>query len=244
MRYASGTVILSKRYTALQEKTRTLVLRQPCGCRSFCTQNLSIPAECESSSYQLIHKEKSHPKRGGIFLGGVGETRTLAPVTRPTPLAGAPRHQLEYYSVCRKIGCGEQPIRADLVVKKVWRRGRDSEPRRLLSQSSIVCYRKLTRFLPTHQPRRNKKNTRKGVLLVWRRGRDSNPWLFRVTGFQDRLLKPLGHLSVCLTHIIIPFLVASVNRETADFLKISHSCKIRVDRFCRNIHSSNSALCA
>ena len=31
--------------------------------------------------------------------GGEGETRTPAPVTRPTPLAGAPRHQLEYFSV-------------------------------------------------------------------------------------------------------------------------------------------------
>ena len=112
--------------------------------------------ECESSSYQLFYKEKDHPEWDGLFLGGVGETRTLAPVTRPTPLAGAPRHQLEYYSVCRKIGCGEQPIRADSVVKK-----------------------------------------------VWRRGRDSNPWLFRVTGFQDRLLKPLGHLSVQSTQIIL-----------------------------------------
>jgi len=34
-----------------------------------------------------------------FFVGGVGETRTLAPrFRRPTPLAGAPRHQLEYYS--------------------------------------------------------------------------------------------------------------------------------------------------
>ena len=31
---------------------------------------------------------------------------------------------------------------------------------------------------------------------VWRRGRDSNPWHLRVTGFQDQLLKPLGHLSL------------------------------------------------
>ena len=31
---------------------------------------------------------------------------------------------------------------------------------------------------------------------MWRREWDSNPRLFRVTGFQDRLLKPLGHLSV------------------------------------------------
>ena len=32
------------------------------------------------------------------FSGGEEETRTPAPVTRPTPLAGAPRHQLEYFS--------------------------------------------------------------------------------------------------------------------------------------------------
>ena len=38
----------------------------------------------------------------GVWIGGVGETRTLAPLfTRPTPLAGAPRHQLEYYSMVR-----------------------------------------------------------------------------------------------------------------------------------------------
>ena len=34
-----------------------------------------------------------------LFRGGEGETRTPAPVTRPTPLAGAPRHQLEYFSM-------------------------------------------------------------------------------------------------------------------------------------------------
>ena len=31
--------------------------------------------------------------------GGEGETRTLAPVSRPMPLAGAPLHQLEYFSI-------------------------------------------------------------------------------------------------------------------------------------------------
>ena len=35
-------------------------------------------------------------------FGGEGETRTPAPVTRPTPLAGAPRHQLEYFSIGNK----------------------------------------------------------------------------------------------------------------------------------------------
>ena len=33
------------------------------------------------------------------YFGGEEETRTPAPVTRPTPLAGAPRHQLEYFSI-------------------------------------------------------------------------------------------------------------------------------------------------
>ena len=34
-----------------------------------------------------------------FLFGAEGETRTLAPVTRPTPLAGAPRHQLEYFCI-------------------------------------------------------------------------------------------------------------------------------------------------
>ncbi len=54
------------------------------------------------------------------FYGGVGETRTLAPgFSQPTPLAGAPRHQLEYYSVCRIY----KNIRF-----RFWRRERDSNP--------------------------------------------------------------------------------------------------------------------
>ena len=34
-----------------------------------------------------------------FYFGGEEETRTPAPVTRPTPLAGASLHQLEYYSM-------------------------------------------------------------------------------------------------------------------------------------------------
>ena len=37
------------------------------------------------------------------FDGAEGETRTLAPVSRPTPLAGAPRHQLEYFCIGNKL---------------------------------------------------------------------------------------------------------------------------------------------
>ena len=36
-----------------------------------------------------------------IIDGGDGGTRTLAPVSRPTPLAGAPLHQLEYISIVK-----------------------------------------------------------------------------------------------------------------------------------------------
>ena len=43
----------------------------------------------------LINKDFST-----ILFGAEGETRTLAPVSRPTPLAGAPRHQLEYFCKC------------------------------------------------------------------------------------------------------------------------------------------------
>ena len=41
-----------------------------------------------------------HTKRCIGLFGAEGETRTLAPVSRPTPLAGAPRHQLEYFCKC------------------------------------------------------------------------------------------------------------------------------------------------
>ena len=41
---------------------------------------------------------KKHPCGCYLFIGGVGEIWTLAPVSRPIPLAGAPLQPLEYYS--------------------------------------------------------------------------------------------------------------------------------------------------
>ena len=85
-------------------------------------------------------------KKNGVtsFLslhhGGEGETRTPAPVTRPTPLAGAPRHQLEYFSICDVDKNNINYIVAERV---------GFEP-------TVPC---------------------------------------GITGFQDQLLKPLGHLS-------------------------------------------------
>ena len=60
--------------------------------------------------------------------GGVGETRTLAPgFSRPTPLAGAPRHQLEYNSIgtsCQgvqlNLGGGESGIRTHGPLRDHW----------------------------------------------------------------------------------------------------------------------------
>ena len=61
---------------------------------------LSSPAEVEpqANTDALIETKKDDRFHGRLTFGGEGGTRTLAPVTRPTPLAGLPRHQLEYFS--------------------------------------------------------------------------------------------------------------------------------------------------
>ena len=51
-------------------------------------------------SLRLHNKKSRRQKAVGIF-GADGEIRTLAAVTHPTPLAGAPRHQLEY--ICKTV---------------------------------------------------------------------------------------------------------------------------------------------
>ena len=42
-------------------------------------------------------KNNRHPCGIPVIFGAEGEIRTLAAVSHPTPLAGAPRHQLEYF---------------------------------------------------------------------------------------------------------------------------------------------------
>lgn len=51
---------------------------------------------------KLQTKRKDTKEKTSVSFGAEGETRTLAPVARPTPLAGAPRHQLEYF--CKLTG--------------------------------------------------------------------------------------------------------------------------------------------
>ena len=49
----------------------------------------------------LSYKNEKSPWKSRTFSGGEGEIWTLAPVTRPTPLAGAPLRPLEYFSILR-----------------------------------------------------------------------------------------------------------------------------------------------
>ena len=74
---------------------------------SLCEQFILCPfllrkkmdEEFESPCPFCIIQKKGTGENPDTFLGAEGETRTLAPVTRPTPLAGAPRHQLEYFCI-------------------------------------------------------------------------------------------------------------------------------------------------
>ena len=74
---------------------------------SLCEQFILCPfllrkkmdEEFESPCPFCIIQKKGTGENPDTFSGAEGETRTLAPVTRPTPLAGAPRHQLEYFCI-------------------------------------------------------------------------------------------------------------------------------------------------
>ena len=71
-----------------------------------------------------------------------------------------------------------------------------------------LANRPLNRLGTSPNPLRYIKTVR---FCLSRREWDSNPRLFRVTGFQDRLLKPLGHLSTYTTHTIITDITLYVN---------------------------------
>ena len=58
--------------------------------------------------------------------------------------------------------------------------------------------------------------------ILWRRGWDSNPRLLRVTGFQDRLLKPLGHLSTA--YIVLQYITTSQGGSSSQFGIIFSPC--------------------
>lgn len=134
---------------------------------------------------KLQTKRKDTKEKTSVSFGAEGETRTLAPVARPTPLAGAPRHQLEYFSVCDVIS---HDIQLNAGKMQVDYRG--------LSACNMA---EKVGFEPTVP--------------------------FGITGFQDRLLKPLGHLSSCLLRsvsvtrsIIISLLFTYVNNIFQLFL--------------------------
>ena len=74
-------VVFNMNFEKIHSNTKFLLTKLPCS--TLCSS----------------HQKKGSIKNDTSFFGAEGETRTLAPVTRPTPLAGAPRHQLEYFSV-------------------------------------------------------------------------------------------------------------------------------------------------
>ena len=51
--------------------------------------------------FESLYYKKNKHKSACSFFGADGEIRTLAAVAHPTPLAGAPRHQLEY--ICKTV---------------------------------------------------------------------------------------------------------------------------------------------
>ena len=62
------------------------------------------PQDCFYAShcpFRISLLKKNKHKSACSFFGADGEIRTLAAVAHPTPLAGAPRHQLEY--ICKTV---------------------------------------------------------------------------------------------------------------------------------------------
>ena len=74
-------VVFNMNFEKIHSNTKFLLTKLPCS--TLCSS----------------HQKKGSIKNDTSFFGAEGETRTLAPVTRPTPLAGAPRHQLEYFCI-------------------------------------------------------------------------------------------------------------------------------------------------
>jgi hypothetical protein len=79
----------------------------------------------------------------------------------------------------------------------------------------------------------------------WRRGRDSNPWKpFDFNGFQDRRLKPLGHLSalgsVRVNHSGRPSSLRHVLRTT----RLCHSTGLLTDGAVRSDHDGKARFVA
>ena len=94
-------------------------------------------------------KTKKTALQAVFLFGGEGEIWTLAPVARPTPLAGAPLHHLStspcgegccQWTILTSANCKDGFCKAERrfsmktfrsILEKVWRRGWDSNPRAL-----------------------------------------------------------------------------------------------------------------
>ena len=59
------------------------------------SHSMPAPSVLKFETADIYKRKKHQPKRLVLFLGGGQEIRTLAPVSRPTPLAGEPLWPLE-----------------------------------------------------------------------------------------------------------------------------------------------------
>lgn len=86
-----------------------------------------------SPGWDVANKKKRYQGKSLIPFGAEGETRTLAPVARPTPLAGAPRHHLSTSPKWQRSFFRYSVLCTSRRFLK-WRRRWDSNPRNIAVQ--------------------------------------------------------------------------------------------------------------
>lgn len=108
-------VVFNMNFEKIHSNTKFLLTKLPCS--TLCSS----------------HQKKGSIKNDTSFFGAEGETRTLAPVTRPTPLAGAPRHHLSTSPKWQRSFFRYSVLCTSRRFLK-WRRRWDSNPRNIAVQ--------------------------------------------------------------------------------------------------------------
>lgn len=104
-------------------------------CRDFllcCAKRWTV-AFSSLPGGKLQTKRKDTKEKTSVSFGAEGETRTLAPVARPTPLAGAPRHHLSTSPKWQRSFFRYSVLCTSRRFLK-WRRRWDSNPRNIAVQ--------------------------------------------------------------------------------------------------------------
>ncbi len=142
-----------------------------------CLDGLFPTALFAGAENDVLNPRVSGGRPDGIRRGPLCGVREILTAKRGKP----PPHR-------GKALCGKNP--EGIAFGIFWRRKRDLNPRGTFAPYS------LSRGAPSPLGYFSVVvNRLEQQRMLWRRGWDSNPRLSRVTGFQDQLLKPLGHLS-------------------------------------------------